>query len=103
MASYLQSAWYRIIPVRPDGDEILGEKVYRSLLDIPFAVDIVDVFRKPDAVYSIAMEAIQIGASTLWLQEGVANADAEALARDAGMAVVSNLCMLKEHRRLGIT
>ena len=103
VASYLQSAGYRIIPVRPDGDEILGEKVYRSLLDIPFAVDIVDVFRKPDAVYSIAMEAIQIGASTLWLQEGVANADAEALARDAGMAVVSNLCMLKEHRRLGIT
>ena len=102
VASYLQSAGYRIIPVRPDGDKILGEKVYRSLKDIPFKVDIVDVFRKSEAVPPIAEEAIQIGASTLWLQEGVANAEAEAMAREAGMSVVSDRCMLKEHRKLGI-
>jgi predicted CoA-binding protein len=101
VASYLQSVGYRIVPVRPDGEEILGEKVYRSLRDIPFQVDIVDVFRKPEAVPPIANEAIEIGAGTLWLQEGVANPEAEAMARKAGLAVVSDRCMLKEHRRLG--
>jgi predicted CoA-binding protein len=101
VASYLQSAGYRIIPVRPNGEEILGEKVYGSLREIPFKVDIVDVFRKPETVPPIAREAIDIGARVLWLQEGVANPEAEEMAREAGLAVVSDRCMLKEHRRLG--
>jgi predicted CoA-binding protein len=99
VASYLQSAGYRIIPVRPDGEEILGEKVYRTLSDIPFQVDIVDVFRKPEAAPPIAREAVAIGAKILWLQEGVGNHEAEAIAREGGLTVVSDLCMLKEHRR----
>lgn len=103
VASYLQSAGYRIVPVRPDGEEILGEKVYHSLRDIPFAVDIVDVFRRPEAVPPIAKEAVKIGAKVLWLQEGVANPEAEAMARKAGLSVVSDRCMLKEHRRLALS
>ena len=100
VASYLQSVGFRIVPVRPDGDEILGEKVYRSLKDIPFAVDVVDVFRRPEAVPLIVEDAVEIGAKVLWLQEGVSNPEAEELAREAGMTVVSDRCMLKEHRRL---
>ena len=95
VASYLQSAGYRIVPVRPDGEEILGEKVYRTLTDIPFPVDIVDVFRKPETVPPIAREAVEIGARILWLQEGVGNPEAESIAREAGLTVVSDLCMLK--------
>jgi predicted CoA-binding protein len=102
VASYLQSAGYRIVPVRPNGEEILGEKVYGSLNDIPFSVDIVDVFRRPETVPPIAREAVDIGARVLWLQEGVANPEAEATALEAGLAVVSDRCMLKEHRRLKI-
>ncbi len=100
VASYLQSAGYRIVPVRPDVEKILGEKVYRTLKDIPFPVDIVDVFRKPEAVPPIAREAVDIGARALWLQEGVGNLEAESIAREGGLAVVSDRCMLKEHRRL---
>jgi predicted CoA-binding protein len=100
VASYLQSAGYRIVPVRPDGEEILGEKVYRSLKDIPFPVDIVDVFRKSEAVPTVANEALEIGVRILWLQEGVSHPEAEAACREAGMVVVSDLCLLKEHRRL---
>jgi hypothetical protein len=100
VASYLQSVGYRIIPVRPDGDKILGEKVYRSLREIPFKVDIVDVFRKSDAVPPIAQDAVQIGAKVLWLQEGVSHPEAENKAREAGLSVVSDRCMSKEHRRL---
>jgi predicted CoA-binding protein len=103
VASYLQSAGYRIVPIRPDGEEILGEKVYHSLRDIPFAVDIVDVFRRSEAVPPIAKEAVEIGAKVLWLQEGVANPEAEAMAREAGLSVISDRCMLKEHRRLALS
>lgn len=100
VAAYLKKAGYRIIPVRPNGEEILGEKVYNSLGDIPFQVDIVDVFRKPEAVPPIAREAVRIGAKVLWLQEGVGNPEGEAIAREGGLEVVSNRCILKEHRRL---
>ena len=99
VAAYLQRAGYRIVPVRPGGDEILGEKVYGSLSEIPFPVDIVDVFRKSEAVGPIAAEAIEIGAGALWLQEGVSNPEAEQQCREAGMAVFSDLCILKEHRK----
>ncbi len=99
VASYMQSAGYRIVPVRPGGDEILGEKVYESLREIPFPVDIVDVFRRSETVGPIADEAIEIGAKVLWLQEGVTHPDAEEKARAAGLAVVSDRCILKEHRK----
>ncbi|UCG39185.1 MAG: CoA-binding protein [bacterium] len=100
VASYLQSAGFRIVPVRPDGDEILGEKVYHSLRDIPFPVEIVDVFRRSEAVGPIAEEAIAVGAKVLWLQEGVSNPEAEEMCRRAGLDVVSDRCILKDHRRL---
>jgi len=97
VASYLQQAGYRIIPVNPHVPEVLGEKSYASLRDIPVAVDIVNVFRKPDAVGPIAEDAIAIGAKCLWLQEEVVNADAAELAARAGLLVVMDKCILKEH------
>jgi predicted CoA-binding protein len=97
---YMQNAGYKIVPVRPGVDNILGEKAYPSLSDIPFPVDIVDVFRKSEAVPPIAREAVNIGAKVLWLQEGVSNEEAEKDAADAGLAVVSNRCILKVHREL---
>ncbi len=100
VAAYLQKAGYRIVPVRPTEEEILGEKVFKSLEDIPFPVDIVDVFRKPEAVPPIAREAVRIGAKVLWLQEGVGSPEGEDIAREGGLEVVSNRCILKEHRRL---
>ncbi len=102
VASYMQSAGYRIVPVRPGADEILGEKVYESLREIPFPVDIVDVFRRSEAVGPIADEAIEIGAKVLWLQEGVTHPDAEERARAAGLVVVSDRCILKEHRKAAL-
>ncbi len=99
VASYMKSAGYRIVPVRPDGDEILGEKVYHSLKDIPFPVDIVDVFRRPETVIPIAREAVEIGAKVFWLQQGITNEEAETLCRDAGLDVVSDRCILVEHRQ----
>ena len=102
VASYLQKAGYRIVPVRPGGGEILGEEVYGSLQDIPFPVEIVDVFRKSEAVAAITDEAIEIGAKVLWLQEGVSDPVAEEKAQQAGMSVVSDLCILKEHRKAGL-
>jgi predicted CoA-binding protein len=100
VASYMKSAGYRIVPVRPDGDEIMGEKVYHSLKDIPFPVDIVDVFRRPETVMPIAREAVEIGAKVFWLQQGITNEEAETLCRDAGLDVVSDRCILVEHRQV---
>jgi len=100
VAAYLKENGYRIVPVRPNGGEILGEKTYDSLKDIPFPIDVVDVFRKPEAVPPIAAEAVNIGAKVLWLQDGVGNPEGERIACEAGLKVVSNRCMFKEHRRL---
>ena len=100
VAAYLQRAGYRIIPVNPSVGEILGEKSYASLRDIPEQVDMVDVFRKSDAVGPIADDAIAIGAKYLWLQEGVVNQAAAEKAREAGIQVIMDRCMLKEHRVL---
>ena len=101
VASYMQSVGYKIVPVRPDGDEILGEKVYHSLVDIPFQVDIVDVFRRSETVVPVAHEAVHIGAKVFWLQEGITNEEAETFCRKAGLEVISDRCMLKEHRKAG--
>ena len=96
---YLQRHGYRIVPVNPRETEILGEPSYPSLSAIPFGVDVVDVFRAPDAVPAIADEAIQIGAKALWLQFGVINFPAAAKARAAGLQVVMDRCMKVEHAR----
>jgi predicted CoA-binding protein len=100
VASYMQSAGYRIVPVRPDGDEILGEKVYRSLGEIPFPVDIVDVFRRSETVVPVAEEAVKIGARVFWLQQGITNEQAEDHCRKAGLEVISDRCIMVEHRKV---
>jgi uncharacterized protein len=100
VAAYLQSAGYRVIPVNPSVLSILGERCYSTLRDIPEPVDMVDVFRRSDAVPPIAHEAIAIGAKSLWLQEGVIHEQAAEEARAAGLQVVMDRCILKEHERL---
>jgi len=102
VASYLQSKGYRIIPVRPDEEEVLGEKVYHQLTAIPkeIQVDIVDIFRKSEDVPPIVEEAIGQGAKVIWMQEGVIHEEAAAKAERAGLKVVMDRCMKKEHQRL---
>lgn len=102
VARYLQSQGYRIIPVNPGERAVLGETAFPSLDAIPAAlrpVDIVDVFRRSEFVPEIAEQAIRLGARLLWLQEGVSHAEAEARAREAGLQVVSDACLLKAHGR----
>ena len=100
VAEFLQSAGYRIVPVNPNLREVLGEKAYARLEDIPEKVDIVDVFRRSEAVPEIVDAAIRIGARAVWMQEGVANEQAASRARAAGLLVVMDTCILKEHHRL---
>lgn len=99
-AKYLKDHGYKIIPVNPGQKEILGEKCYPSLLDIPEKVDVVDIFRKPEEVPPIVEDAIKIGAKVIWMQIGVINEEAAKRARDAGLEVVMNRCMKIEHARL---
>lgn len=99
-ASYLQGKGYRIVPVNPKYPEILGERAYARLEDIPFPVDMVDVFRKPADLPPIAASAVAIGAKCLWQQLGVANAEADAIARAAGLDSVMDRCVKIEHARL---
>jgi len=102
VASYLKSKGYRIIPVRPDGEEILGEKIYRRLSEIPkeIGVDVVDIFRRSEEVPPIVEEAIQRGAKVVWMQEGVIHKEAGEKAEKAGLKVAMDRCMKKEHQRL---
>jgi uncharacterized protein len=100
VSEYMQQNGYRIIPVNPEEKEILGEKCYKSLEEIPEHVDIVNVFRRPEFVPDVVESAIKIGAPAVWLQEGVIHDDATARARDAGIFVVEDRCILKEHRKL---
>jgi len=100
VSEFLQSAGYRVIPVNPSVTEVLGEKSYARLEDIPDKVDIVDVFRRSEAVPEIVDAAIRIGARAVWMQEGVADKSAAARARAAGLLVVMDTCILKEHHRL---
>lgn len=100
VSEYMQREGYRIIPVNPQESEILGEKVYARLEDIPEHVDIVDVFRRPEFVPDIVESAIRIGADAIWLQEEVVHEEAAQRARGAGLAVVMDKCLLKEHRRM---
>lgn len=102
VASYLQSKGYRIIPVRPDGDTILDEKVYPHLMEIPkeIEIDVVDIFRKSEEVPPIVEEAIRRGAKIVWMQEGVIHQEAAEKAQNAGLKVVMDRCIKKEHERL---
>jgi predicted CoA-binding protein len=99
-AKYMQEHGYRIVPVNPKYPEILGERCYASLLDIPEKVDMVDVFRRAEDVPPIARQAIEIGAKTLWQQLGVTNLEADRLAREAGLDSVMDRCVKIEHARL---
>ena len=102
VSAYMQSAGYKIIPVNPRIAEALGEKSYASLLEMPLEVaekiDLVDVFRRPEFVDEIVEQAIQLKIAAIWLQEGVINERAAEKARKAGMFVVMDRCVLKEHR-----
>jgi len=100
VASYLKAQGYRIIPVNPTEKEILGELCYPALASIPESVDVVDIFRRSEEVLPTVEEAIRIGAKAVWMQEGVINEEAAARAREAGLMVVMDKCMLKEHRNL---
>jgi predicted CoA-binding protein len=100
VAKYLKEQGYRIIPVNTSAGEILGETCYHDLSSIPEPVDVVDIFRRSEAVPPIVEEAIKIGAKAVWMQEGVISEEAAARAREAGLLVVMDRCMLKEHRKL---
>lgn len=105
VANYLQSVGYRIIPVNPFVDEVLGEKSYKSLLDVPETIEIVDIFRPAEAVPSIVEEAIQLknrvgSPKVIWMQLGIVNEEAAKRAKEAGFTVVMDRCMMREHKRL---
>lgn len=101
VAAYMQQAGYRIIPVNPQvSGSILGEKVYPSLKDIPEPVEMVDIFRRPDAVPEIVADAITIGAKSVWMQEGIVHNESAEKARSAGLSVVMDRCLLKEHMNI---
>lgn len=97
VSEYLQSVGYRIIPVNPGETEVLGEKSYARLEDVPEKVDIVDVFRRSEFVPEIVESAIRIGARGVWMQEGVIHSEAAERARRAGLFVIMDSCILKEH------
>ena len=99
VAAYLQQVGYRIIPVNPGHTEILGERCYSSLVEIPEPVQLVDVFRRPEATVPIAQDAVTIGAQCLWLQLGVINEAAAQIARAAGLRVVMDRCTKVEHAK----
>ena len=99
VARYLQNHGYRIVPVNPNCAEILGEKCYPSLKEIPFPVEVVDIFRKVDAVPAIVAEAVEVGAKAVWLQLGLVEPQSAQKAREAGLQVVMDHCMKIEHEQ----
>jgi len=102
VAAYLQEHGYRIVPVNPNEDEVLGELVYASLLDIPrdVRVDVVDVFRRAEHTPEVARDAVAIGARVLWLQEGIVSEEAARIASDGGLEVIMGVCIMKVRERL---
>ena len=102
VSAYMQRAGYRIIPVNPQEQDVLGEKCYPDLTSIPVPVEIVDIFRRSEFVPEIVDQAIAIGAKAIWMQEGVVHEEAAAKARAAGLEVVMDRCILKDHRNSGV-
>jgi len=102
VASYLQRKGYRIIPVNPNESEVLGERAYPSLLDVPadVRVDVVDVFRRAEETPPIAEQAVRVGARVLWLQDAIVNEEARRIAEAGGLAVVMGVCIRRTRRRL---
>lgn len=103
VAMYLQTQGYRIVPVRPGGGELFGEKVYARLSEIPFPIDLVDVFRRKNFLAGHIEETLSLKLPAIWAQEGVTDEAACAQARRAGLFVAQDLCVLKEHRRVGLS
>jgi len=100
VAKYMKENDYTVVPVNPGQKDILGEKCYPNLKAIPFPVDIVDIFRKPDAVPPIVYDAVEIGAKAIWMQLGIVHNEAAEKAREAGLEVVMDRCMKIEHMRM---
>jgi predicted CoA-binding protein len=100
VTEYMQEAGYRIIPVNPNETEVLGEKSYARLEDVPEKIDIVNIFRRAEDVPPVAESAIRIGAKVVWMQLGIENQEAAKEARAAGLVVVEDACILIEHRRM---
>jgi uncharacterized protein len=100
VSEYMQRAGYRIIPVNPELREVLGERCYPDVESVPERIDIVNVFRRSELVPEIVDAAIRVGAKAVWMQEGVVHEEAAARARAAGLTVVMDRCLLKEHRKL---
>lgn len=102
VAAYLQSQGYRIIPVNPRVSSVLGEEAYPDLLSIPFEIEVVDIFRRSEDVPPVVEEAIAKGTRAIWMQEGIVNQEAAEKAEAAGILVVMDRCMFKEHQALGL-
>jgi hypothetical protein len=100
VSRFLQRQGYRVVPVNPNETEILGERAYASLRDVPDAVDIVDIFRRSDKVPDVVDDALHKGTRCIWMQEGIVNKEAAQKAESAGIPVVMNRCILKELARL---
>lgn len=102
VAEFLQAKGYRIVPVNPNETEVLGERAYPSLLDVPkdVRIDVVDVFRRAEATPPIAEQAVAVGAKLLWLQDGIVNEEARRIAEDAGLTVIMGVCIRRTTRRL---
>lgn len=100
VSSYLQAQGYRIIPVNPTVEEVLGERSYPDLASVPEEIDVVEIFRRPEHIPAIVEAAIAKGVKAIWMQEGIVHEEAAAKAREAGLLVVMDRCMFKEHRRL---
>jgi predicted CoA-binding protein len=99
---YLIEQGYRVIPVHPSAREILGERAYASMADVPGPIDIVNVFRPADEAPAVVQAAIARGARAVWLQQGISHPDAAARGREAGLEVVMDQCIMQVHRRLGL-
>ena len=99
VTEYMQAAGYRIIPVNPNETEVLGEKSYARLEDVPEKIEIVNVFRRAEEVPPVVESAIRVGAKVIWMQLGIENEEGAEKARSAGLAVIEDACILVEHRR----
>jgi hypothetical protein len=100
--AHMQQHGWRILPVNPHADRILGEPVYRTLADVPEQIGLVDVFRPSSQTPAVARQAVAAGATALWLQLGIASVEARAIAEEAGLLYVEDRCLIIEQRRLGV-
>jgi hypothetical protein len=103
VAEYLKQVGYQIVPVNPNETEVLGERAYSSLREVPEPIDLVDVFRRPEYTPDVARDAVQVGAKVLWLQLGIVNEEARRIAEEAGLSVIMGACLMIEHDRLGVS